>query len=62
MAQLAIAWLLHRTPWMLPIPGTSSLAHVEENLDAAAIDLTVDELKTITDLVPEDVESVQAGR
>jgi pyridoxine 4-dehydrogenase len=62
LAQLAIAWLLHRSPWMLPIPGTSSLTHVVENIDAAEIDLTDDEVKTITDLVPESGESVQAGR
>jgi aryl-alcohol dehydrogenase-like predicted oxidoreductase len=47
---------------MLPIPGTSSLAHAEENLEAAAIALRDDEVTTITDLVPEIVESVQAGR
>jgi aryl-alcohol dehydrogenase-like predicted oxidoreductase len=36
-AQVAIAWLLARTPVMLPIPGTSSLAHLEENLQAARL-------------------------
>lgn len=36
-AQLAIAWLLQRSPMILPIPGTSSVAHLEENLGAAAI-------------------------
>jgi pyridoxine 4-dehydrogenase len=39
-AQVAIAWLLARTPVMLPIPGTSSLAHLEENLQAARLRLT----------------------
>ncbi|MFP4148444.1 MAG: aldo/keto reductase [Nitriliruptoraceae bacterium] len=39
-AQLALAWLLHRSPVMLPIPGTSSLAHLEENLAAAEVVLT----------------------
>ncbi|MEO7532082.1 MAG: aldo/keto reductase [Sediminibacterium sp.] len=39
-AQINIAWLLHRSPWILPIPGTSSLAHFEENVNAAAILLT----------------------
>lgn len=61
LAQLAIAWLLHRSQWMLPIPGTSSLTHAVENLDAAEIELTDDEVKTITQLVPEAGE-VQAGR
>ena len=36
-AQLAIAWLLQRSPWILPIPGTSSVEHLEENLGAAAL-------------------------
>jgi pyridoxine 4-dehydrogenase len=39
-AQLALAWLLRRSPVMLPIPGTASVAHLEENLAAAAIELT----------------------
>jgi aryl-alcohol dehydrogenase-like predicted oxidoreductase len=38
--QIALAWLLHRSPMMLPIPGTSSIAHLEENVSAAAIDLS----------------------
>ncbi len=36
-AQRAIAWLLDRSPAMLPIPGTSSVAHLEENIGAAAL-------------------------
>src|ERR1700726_4484821 len=47
VAQLSIAWLLHRSPVMLPIPGTSSVAHLEENLKAAEIFLSDDELKEI---------------
>ena len=39
-AQLAIAWLLRRSPVMLPIPGTSRVAHLEENLAAAELTLT----------------------
>jgi pyridoxine 4-dehydrogenase len=39
VAQLSIAWLLHRSPVMLPIPGTSSVAHLEENVASAAIRL-----------------------
>jgi aryl-alcohol dehydrogenase-like predicted oxidoreductase len=38
--QLALAWLLHRSPVMLPIPGTASVAHLEENVAAAGIHLT----------------------
>jgi aryl-alcohol dehydrogenase-like predicted oxidoreductase len=47
VAQLSIAWLLHRSPVMLPIPGTSSVAHLEENLKAAEIFLSDAELKEI---------------
>jgi aryl-alcohol dehydrogenase-like predicted oxidoreductase len=39
-AQLALAWLLHRSPVMLPIPGTSSVSHLEENTAAARIHLS----------------------
>ena len=45
--QIAIAWLLHRSPVMLPIPGTSSVAHLEENMAARKIQLTAEEWKTI---------------
>jgi pyridoxine 4-dehydrogenase len=41
--QVALAWLLHRSPVMLPIPGTGSVAHVEENLGAAGLQLTDEE-------------------
>ena len=39
-AQLALAWLLRRSPVVLPIPGTSSVAHLEENIAAGSIELT----------------------
>lgn len=42
-SQLALAWLLHRSPVMLPIPGTSSVAHVEDNIAAAGITLSESE-------------------
>ena len=45
--QIAIAWLLERSPMVLPIPGTSSLAHLEENVAAAAITLTQDDCNRI---------------
>jgi aryl-alcohol dehydrogenase-like predicted oxidoreductase len=48
--QLGLAWLLHRSPIMLPIPGTSSLAHLEENMAAARVKLTADEWKAIDTL------------
>ncbi|HEV2708871.1 MAG TPA: aldo/keto reductase [Edaphobacter sp.] len=40
MSQLSLAWLLHRSPVMLPIPGTSSVAHLEENIAAANVKLS----------------------
>ena len=40
VAQLSLAWLLHRSPVMLPIPGTSSVAHLEENLKSADVQLS----------------------
>ncbi|SRX95658.1 oxidoreductase [Mycobacterium leprae TN] [Mycobacterium shimoidei] len=46
-SQLALAWLLKRSPVMLPIPGTSSVAHLEENVAAAEITLSDDEFETL---------------
>ena len=48
--QVALAWLLQRSPVMLPIPGTSSLSHLEENVAAAKLKLTPEEWKTIDGL------------
>jgi aryl-alcohol dehydrogenase-like predicted oxidoreductase len=42
-SQLALAWLLQRSPVMLPIPGTKSVAHVDDNIDAAGVSLSADE-------------------
>jgi len=50
VVQLALAWLLQRSPVMLPIPGTSSLAHLEENMAAAKLQFTADEWRRIEDL------------
>jgi pyridoxine 4-dehydrogenase len=47
-SQLALAWLLKRSPVMLPIPGTSRVAHLEENVAAAAIELTDEEFDTLS--------------
>ncbi|SHN00641.1 aldo/keto reductase [Chitinophaga sp. CF418] len=44
-AQLNIAWLLHHSPWILPIPGTTSIQHLEENIKAAEISLSKEELE-----------------
>ena len=43
-AQINIAWLLHKSSWLLPIPGTSSLAHFEENMRAADIRLSAEDM------------------
>ena len=50
-AQIGLAWLLHRSPVMIPIPGTSSVAHLEENVAARDLELTADDVKTIEDAV-----------
>jgi len=65
-AQMALAWLLAQRPWIVPIPGTTKLARVEENIGATALELTADELRGITeataavqvqgDRYPEEVE------
>ncbi len=47
VAQIALAWLLHRSPAILPIPGTSSVAHLDENTAAAALRLTAAEWTAI---------------
>lgn len=47
MVQLALAWLLHHSRVMLPIPGTSSLAHLEENMAATKLKLNADDWKRI---------------
>ena len=46
-AQIALAWLLAQKPWIVPIPGTTKLARLEENLGAAAVELTPADLREI---------------
>ncbi|MDM0040012.1 aldo/keto reductase [Variovorax sp. J22G21] len=48
-AQIALAWLLAQRPWIVPIPGTTKLHRLDENLGAAAIALTADDLRVIDD-------------
>lgn len=50
--QVALAWLLQRSPLMLPIPGTSSLEHLEENMLAASLRLSEQEFRDLAG-VPE---------
>jgi aryl-alcohol dehydrogenase-like predicted oxidoreductase len=45
--QIALAWLLSQKPWIVPIPGTTKFARVEENIGAAGIELTADDLQEI---------------
>ena len=54
--QVALAWLLKRSPVMLPIPGTSSIEHLEENIAAASLQLTDDEYQELAN-VPESPAS-----
>jgi aryl-alcohol dehydrogenase-like predicted oxidoreductase len=46
-AQIALAWILAQKPWMVPIPGTTKLSRLEENLGALSVDLTADDLREI---------------
>jgi pyridoxine 4-dehydrogenase len=51
-SQVALAWLLHRSPVTLPIPGTSLLAHFDENLEAAELELSAEDVEAISSLAP----------
>jgi len=65
-AQIALAWLLVQRPWIVPIPGTTKLARVEENIGATAIELTPDDRRKMDEAIakipvqgaryPEDLE------
>nr|WP_298270014.1 aldo/keto reductase [Geobacter sp.] len=46
-AQIALAWLLAQKPWIVPIPGTTKLDRLDENIGAVAIELTADDLREI---------------
>ena len=52
-AQVALAWLLAQKPWIVPIPGTTKLHRLEENLGAAGVELTPDDLRSIEEAVSE---------
>jgi aryl-alcohol dehydrogenase-like predicted oxidoreductase len=47
--RIALAWLLAQRPWIVPIPGTRRLERLEENLGAATVELTADDLREIED-------------
>ena len=59
-AQIALAWLLARKPWIVPIPGTTKLHRLEENVGAASIELTRDDLREIESAVSQ--VTVQGAR
>jgi aryl-alcohol dehydrogenase-like predicted oxidoreductase len=59
-AQIALAWLLAQKPWIVPIPGTTKLNRLEENIGAAAVELTPDDLRKI-DSAPSKI-TVQGAR
>ena len=46
-AQIALAWLLAQKPWIVPIPGTTKLGRLEENIGAASVELTLEDLLEI---------------
>lgn len=50
-AQAALGWLLHKAPWIVPIPGTTKLSHLEENLRTMSFDLAAEEWKELEDAV-----------
>jgi aryl-alcohol dehydrogenase-like predicted oxidoreductase len=47
VAQIALAWLLAQKPWIVPIPGTTKLHRLDENIGAVAVELTADDLREI---------------
>jgi aryl-alcohol dehydrogenase-like predicted oxidoreductase len=59
-AQIALAWLLAQKPWIVPIPGTTKLHRLEENLGAANVELSADDLREIEAAVAQ--VSVQGER
>ena len=60
VAQIALAWLLAQRPWIVPIPGTRRLERLEENLGAAAVELTAGDLRDL-DAAAAEIE-IRGGR
>ncbi len=60
LAQMALAWLLAKKPWIVPIPGTRRLERLDENLGAAAIELTADDMQNIEEAA--SLVAVQGAR
>jgi aryl-alcohol dehydrogenase-like predicted oxidoreductase len=59
-SQIALAWLLAQKPWIVPIPGTTKLTRVDENISATTLELTPDDLREIESITEEVL--VQGGR
>jgi aryl-alcohol dehydrogenase-like predicted oxidoreductase len=52
-AQIALAWLLAQKPWIVPIPGTTKLHRLEENIGSVSVELSADDLEQIEDAAAE---------
>jgi aryl-alcohol dehydrogenase-like predicted oxidoreductase len=61
-AQVALAWLLQHSPVVAPIPGTSSVAHFEDNVQAAALELSGAEMEVLDDFAPRATEATGLGQ
>ena len=59
-SQLALAWLLHKAPHIIPIPGTTSVAHLLDDLGAARVMLSTDSMNQLDDLINQ--HTVQGAR
>lgn len=59
-AQVSLAWLLHRKPWIIPIPGTKNVCRLQENMSAAYVDLTDEDMERLTKI--SDDTPVYGGR
>ena len=59
-AQIALAWLMAQKPWIVPIPGTTKMHRLEENLGAAEVELTAEDLREIEEAASKI--SVQGAR
>jgi pyridoxine 4-dehydrogenase len=55
ISQIALAWLLARSPAIMPVPGTTSIAHVRENLDAQDIEMSPEDMKSINSIAAEGI-------
>ena len=59
-AQVSLAWLLHRKPWIVPIPGTKNSCSLQENMSAAYIDFSDEDMARLTEI--SDSNTVYGGR